>query len=253
MKFKFRNLLIGTGIALLGVAAVGAAVGISEKKSDKPDTSDTMTENLDLINLIGDLQNQIDTVSDENEKLSNKANQLTNSLNNLQTENINLKNQLNTMFDTNINVNGNITANKGNFDSIQVGTTEFTESDLDKHLYMHHFKFYGTEKDTKKPFSADFEFISTEPTYYLISDQRYNYDLLRNLSHYDLYCDITFDTGYEDYINPTTFTSLNFNIESNSVVIELNKFESYNYDYESFDVFFNLDEFYINDYVYQII
>ena len=94
MKFKFRNLLIGTGIAVLGVAAVGAAVGITEKKSDKPDTSDTMTENLDLINLIGDLQTQIDSVSEENEKLSNKANQLTNSLNDLQTENDTLKNQL---------------------------------------------------------------------------------------------------------------------------------------------------------------
>ena len=139
MKFKFRNLLIGTGIALLGVAAVGAAVGITEKKSDKPDTSDTTTENLDLINLIGDLQNQIDTVSEENEKLSNKANQLSNSLNALQTENTTLKNQLNTMFDTNINVNGDITANKGNFDSIQVGNTEFIESNLNRNTYRYTF------------------------------------------------------------------------------------------------------------------
>lgn len=105
MKFKLRHILIGTGIAVLGLAAAGAAVGISEKKSDKPDTSDTMTENLDLINLIGDLQSQINSVNNENEqiknqlnsvntenqKLNNKANQLTASLNELKSENASLK------------------------------------------------------------------------------------------------------------------------------------------------------------------
>lgn len=132
MKFKFRNLLIGTGIAVLGVAAAGAAVGISEKKSDKPDTSDTMTENLDLINLIGDLQSQINSVNTENEQIKNQ-------LNSVKNENNTLKNQLNSIFDSNINVNGNISATEGNFNSIQVGETEFAESDLNRNAYRYSF------------------------------------------------------------------------------------------------------------------